>query len=122
MSDPNTSDPIKIHCLEILNRILSSSCSNPNDSLCIIREVFPKNENGDKSSETLYHLLKAENCCLVNKVLFLLGLWARIDKTFSVAWGQSHLFKNSIAEFERSEESEKMKQGILYCKKWINVC
>jgi hypothetical protein len=101
---------------------LSSPCSPPKDSLCIIGEVFPKNENGDKTSETLFNLLKAENCFLINKVLFLLGLWARIDKSFSDAWGESHLFKNIISEIERSEENEKMKQGILFCKKWTNVC
>lgn len=123
LEDPETSDSVKLRCLEIVNRVLSSTDSNPtNDILCIVKDIFDldKDENEEKLTKTFSHLLKSEDCDVVSKTLFLIGLWCRIDKKFSDLLSKSRHFKELLSSVETSQ-NEKLRQLVLFCKKWMKV-
>ena len=113
LTNPQVSSSIKTHCVAILNRVLSTSDASPSDCVCVIKDVF------EAQSRTIFDLLSSNCYSLVNKVLFLLGLWSRIDPKFCVSFkAQSQTLNNLVCQFESSEQKD-LKQGILFFRKWV---
>ena len=121
LEDPETSNSVKLRCLEIVNRVLSSTDSSPNDVLGVVKDVFNlenENKTEEKLMKTFSDLLKCRDSDVVTKTLFLVGLWCRIDKKFSDVLANSRQFKNLISSIEMSDE-DKLQKPLAFCKKWI---
>ena len=94
LEEPKLPVSIKLHCLAIINRVLSMPDSNPSDILCIVRDVF--SDTDESFSRIMLDLLKLENVDITVKCLFMVGLLARIDRNVSNSWSQRDHFKNII--------------------------
>ena len=119
LEEPKLPVSIKLHCLAIINRVLSMPDSNPSDILCIVRDVF--SDTDESFSRIMLDLLKLENVDITVKCLFMVGLLARIDRNVSNSWSQRDHFKNIIFALQKSPENDAIQNAANFCKKWICI-
>lgn len=121
LAEPELPTAVKLHCLAIVNRVLSMPDSSPSDILCIVGDVFAGAADGEHFTRIVFDLLKLEDSEITVKCLLMLGLLARIDKRVSSAWSKCDRFRDVISELQRSAENENLTSATNFCKKWINI-